>query len=282
VARPSLEVLGFSDSFRSYDVMGGLANASTLDRIATWLEGMHMEPGARGIINCEDNPNMGAAMGFSLGVMDVPVRGPYTKWKWPRLDEASRALRWQRLAPAFGVGANQAYASDRILTDSKRVGKDFWVREIAGKVVQQHAPAVMSRGVELPIVACEGEPPFVVASRNPSGATAVATLPRCVDDKTQYPLADVTLEVEDSDQPIGVFGEFRTLTLRFAHAPASPRVWAQDLLADEARDVTARVKFTDRVMILDGALINELGRAAATADDPSGPGLILKLETSAP
>ena len=241
-----------------------------------------MEPNARGIINCEDNAYLGAAMGFSIGVMNVPVRGPYSKWQWPRIDEASRALRWQRIAPAFGVGANKAYASDRMLTDSKLVGSDYWFRAIAGKVVQQHAPAVMSRGVALPMVACEGEPPYVVASRNPNGATAVATLPRCADDKTQYPLADVTLDVQDADRPIGVFGEFRSLTLRFSHALASPRVWAQDLLADEARDVTKRVRFADRSMTLDGALINEIGRAAATAHDPSGPGLILKVETSLP
>ena len=282
VAKPSLEYLSFSDSFRSYDVMGGLANASTLDRIATWLAEAHLQPPARGIINCEDNPYMGAAMGFSIGVMSVPVRGPYTKWQWPRIDEASRALRWQRLAPAFGVGANRAYAGDRILIDSKQVGADFWFRQVAGKKVEQYAPAVMSRGVALPIVACEGEPPFVVASRNPHGATAVATLPRCVDDKTLYPPADVTLGVQDGDQPIGVFGKFRTLTLRFSHALASPRVSAQDLLADEAQDITQRVKVSDHAIILDGELISEVGRAAATAQDPSGPGLILKLETQTP
>ncbi len=282
VAKPSLENLAFSDAFRSYDVMDGLGSASTLDRIATWLEQTHMEPPARGIINCEDNPYLGAAMGFSLGVMRMPVRGPYTKWQWPRIDEASRAIRWQRLAPAFGVAVNKTYSSERTLTDSKLVGSDYWFREIAGKMVGQHAPAVISRGVDLPIVACEGEPPFVVASGNPSGTTAVATLPRCVDDKTQYPLADVTLDVQDPDRPIGVFGKFRTLTLRFSHALASPRVWAQDLLADEAQDVTARVRFTDRSLILDGALIDEIGLAAATAHDPSDPGLILRVETRLP
>jgi hypothetical protein len=210
------------------------------------------------------------------------VRVPYTHWKWPRVDEASRAVRWQRVAPAFGVAANITYASERWLTDSKQIGSDHWFREIAGKTVKQYAPAVMSRGVELPSVACEGEPPFVVASRNPNGATAVATLPRCVDDKTLYPPADVTLDVQDPDRPIGVFGEFHTLTLRFSHIPVSPRVWAQDLLADEAQDVTKRVRFTSRTMILDGTLISEVGRAAATAQDPSGPGLILKMETSSP
>jgi hypothetical protein len=97
-----------------------------------------------------------------------------------------------------------------------------------------------------------------------------------------HALADVTLDIQNPDRPIGVFGEFRTLTLRFSRALVSPRVWAQDLLADEAQDVTDRVRFTDRSMILDGALISQVGLAAATAHDPSGPGLILKVETSGP
>jgi hypothetical protein len=54
-------------------------------------------------------------------------------------------------------------------------------------------------------------------------------------------------------------------------------VWAQDLLADEAVDITRRVVVRGNSIILEGELIDDIGLACATADDPSLPGLVLKL-----
>ncbi len=276
--KSSTEILSFSDVFRSYDAIWQIGIPTTLDRINAWMRQVRMEPDARGIINCEDAVYLGAAMGFALGILRVPVRNAYTQGKWPRADEASRAIRWQRLAPAFGVAFGKARASDRELTDSFLVGSDFWDRRIAGKEIEQYAPAVMCRGAALPRVACDGEPPYVVASKNPNRAVAIAVLPRCLHSKEERPLADVELDLDDIVHPIGVFGKFRTLTLRCPPAFPAKRVWAQDLLADEAEDVTKRVRFKGDTMILDGPLINEVGLSAATKDDPSDPGLVLRME----
>lgn len=275
---PSLQVLNFSDVFRSYDVIAEIGLSSTLDRIAAWVTAFQLEGSAEGLINCEDEPYLGAAMGFTLGIMRVPIRGPYTSWTWPRIDEVRRALRWQRIAPAFGLSANSFFVSSQQLCDSYRVSSDFYYDVIAGKEIQQCAPAVLSRGMPLPKVHLLGEQPYVVAARNTNGTTAVAALPRCCQSQRITPLADVEIELADLSQPVAIFGKFRSLTFRLPSSVKIQRIWAQDLLANQAVEITAQVRGGEGALILDGTLIDEIGRQAASLADPSDPGLVLGFE----
>jgi hypothetical protein len=65
----------------------------------------------------------------------------------PRADEVTRAVRWQRLAPAFAVGAAATAVSDRVLVDRWRFAKgDSWATWLEGQELPQGAPAVSARG----------------------------------------------------------------------------------------------------------------------------------------
>jgi hypothetical protein len=134
-------------------------------------------------------------------------------------------------------------------------------------------------GFSLHLVSAEGEPPFVVVSRHPNGAVAVATLSRTSTKKGIFvPLADGTIEVGDGTNPVGVFGKYHTLTLNLTAPPGSRRVWAQDLAGDEAVDITGKISCADKQMILTGELIDQVGCSAATPGDLSEPGLVLALK----
>lgn len=74
-------------------------------------------------------------------------------------------------------------------------------------MVSQSAPARVTRGLPLPDVKCNEEPPYVVASRNPNGAITIGTLGRISNEKGYYfPKADVTLKIGKITGKIGIFG----------------------------------------------------------------------------
>jgi hypothetical protein len=149
----------------------------------------------------------------------------------------------------------------------------------AGQEIVQGAPARVARGMSLPDVVAEGEPPFVVASRHPNGAIAMATLSRTSTEKGIFvPLADVTIEVGDGTNPVGIFGKYCSLTLNLTVPPGSRRVWVQDLAGEEAVDITGKGSLGDKQIILTGELIDQVGRSAATPGDLSEPGLVLALK----
>jgi hypothetical protein len=275
----ALATLAFSDVFRSYDVTGELSAATTLDRLSVYFMQARIEPPAAGLVNCEDELYVGAALGCSVGIMRTPVRCELTDEKWPRIDEAIRAIRWQRIAPAFGVGEAAAEVSNETLSDAREMG-DFWLASVANRTVEQTAPAVMSRGLPLPEVKADGGRPFVVASRNPNGAAAVATIPRWDGQRHVTPLVDVTLDVDGGDGPIGVFGRYRTLRLLLDAPLGDCRLWAQDLKGDEAVDVTDAVTRTEAGIELSGPLIDRVGTSSGREADPSDPGLVLSLRGS--
>jgi len=75
-----------------------------------------------------------------------------------------------------------------------------------------------------------------------------------------------------------VFGHYAALVLRFPDGtPAARRVWAQDLLADRAVEITSRVVFDGKTMVVPGAVIDEVGTAAGSEGDISAPGLMLQV-----
>ncbi|HYN04818.1 MAG TPA: hypothetical protein VE359_20370 [Vicinamibacteria bacterium] len=276
--RRSIEVVRIGPVFRTYDTITVFSVPTTLDRVVPVLSALGDDRGVTGLINCEDEPYIAAGLGLAMGIMRYPI--PAKPGFEPRADEVTRAVRWQRLAPAFAVGAAATAVSDRVLVDRWRFAKgDSWATWLEGQELPQGAPAVSARGLPLPRVAADGEPPFVVASRHPSGATAVATLPRRLVGRGEFmPLADVTVEVVDASQPVGVFGEYRTLTLALAAGRRVTRVLAQDLAADRTVDVTGRVALQAGSVTIPGAVIAEVGRSAQTPGDFSRPGLVLRLE----
>jgi hypothetical protein len=95
------------------------------------------------------------------------------------------------------------------------------------------------------------------------------------------PRVDVAIEVTAETGVVGVFGQYRSLTLRLPAPLGSRRVWAQDLAGEVACDITERVHAEDRTVAgthyvtLPGSVIDEIGLADATPGDRSFPGLVL-------
>jgi hypothetical protein len=281
----AVELLGFSDVLRTYDVTAQLSLPTTLDRVAQVLARAR----SGGVVNGEDEPFLAAVLGLAMGVMRHPqwidVEGkaydPFQVRK--RIDEVVRAVRWQRIAPAVEAGRTEMALSAERLADTWpfREG-DSWAPDSIGRAITQTAPAIVARGLPLPEVEAAGEVPYVAAARHPDGATAVGTFPRVLGERRQtLPLAAVTLGLAPETDRVGVFGHYERLTLRLGGGRRIARVWAQDLAGDVAIDVTDRVERKEGAVVLPGALIEEIGLSAATPGDLSEPGLVLKLEDAA-
>ena len=284
----------WGDTYRTYDVDALLSIPQTLSRVVTQLQ-FTAEPPARGLINCEDEVYLGAALGCIYGVMrhsfvgNLPngqqdfVFPPITRDLKHCTDEVVRAVRWHRIAPAFAVGAGAAATSPERLTDNWIFGKDESWRYAVGKNVSETAPAAVTRGLPLPTVTlAKGDiKPFVVASRNPNGAVSVATLGRTLcpnaTERQWIPgdVADVALQAGRNSGPIGVFGRYHSLTLVFDKPIAGQQILAQDLAGDNAEDITGLVRVAGDKVTIPGTVIDRIGRSAATPDDKSEPGLVL-------
>ena len=283
----------FSDSFRTYDVETLTAIPVTLNRVVKGLL-YRADADAKGIINCEDEPVIGAALGCALGIMRYPFSGdlpsggpdvafpPITRDLKNRLDEVDRAVLWHRVAPPFKVDGN-VNVDPKMLNDSWYFQEGEGYKTKAGQWSRDSAPARISRGLPLPSVSVvSGEPPFVIASRNSNGAVTVATLGRTIcntpTDRTYgIPLADVTLDVGSITGPIGIFGRYRSLTLTFKHPIAAVTLLAQDILDVRATDITSRVTVSDNQIIIPGDLIDQIGLQKGTPDDKSDPGMVISI-----
>ena len=284
----------FADVVRLYDLSPQLSVPAMLDRVARVLKATESKTKALGLLNCDDEPSIAAGLGVCMGVLRHPMTGlraggdPDVFFSGPRqqkkrMDEVTRAARWQRIAPAWAVGSDDVLLDEKLLTDSWQFKRgDFW--KGVGQLIRQNAPARVVRGLPLPDVKAEGKMPYVIASRHPNGAVAVATLGRMSHEKGwSEPKADVTLTIGTLPPAIGVFGHYRSLTFTFNKPlPSGTRIWAQDLAGDEAQDVTGKVKIDGKRLTLSGELIDKLGLAAATPNDVSDPGLVLVFEQSAP
>ncbi len=284
----------WADTYRTYDVDVPLSIPQTLSRVVPLLA-FKAQPPTTGIINVEDEMNMGAALGCAVGVMRHSFAGdlpngrqdfafpPVTRDVKRCMDEVVRAVRWHRIAPAFGVGANTVAISTENLTDSFLFQKDESWRHAEGKVVSETAPAAITRGLPLPTVTLAiGEvKPFVVASRNPNGAVSVATLGRTLGSTAEArqwvtgAVADVALPVGENAGPIGIFGRYHSLTLTFDKPIAGHQILAQDLAGEEAEDITKLVWIAGNQIVIPGSVIDRVGLSAATPGDNSEPGLVL-------
>ena len=275
-------LLEFSDVLRTYDVSAQLSIPTTLDRVAQILNTFNSMPLGRGIINCEDEPYIAAALGCAVGIMRHPafINAPghdYDPLKVKnQMDAVIRAVRWQRFSPAFSVGSN-------ITELDTVINKDYWTfkpgqtwaKWMEGKTILQAAPSRVARGMHLPDVKCDGISPYVVCSRFPNGNYAVSSLIRTDSIKGFiYPLADVVLNCSEIAS-VGIFGRFKSLTIVFESPTKINKVIAQDLAGEKAIDITDLIHINQNSVKLSGELLKIVGLSAASKNDVSAPGLVL-------
>jgi hypothetical protein len=290
------EVAPESHAYRTYDVPAFMSIPMTMEKLAALLP-MDAKPGCPALINCEDEVYLAAALGCTMGVMRHPMAGPAPDGlpdpSFPevhrdlktKMDEVARAVRWHRIAPAFGLNGKETHIDPASLTDRWHIvhrGEEVeaWWKWTDGDTVEKSAPARISRGLPLPEVIPDENNivPFVAAAKYPGGAVSVATLGRTLDRRWFTPQCDVVLETGESDL-LGVFGEYRTLTVHTTAAKPGCRVLAQDLLAAQAVDITEAVTIADGVLTIPGAVIHDVGTAAAHPGDTSEPGLVLSIRS---
>jgi hypothetical protein len=269
------------DLYRTYDVGITVSIPETIRRIAAFLK--KEDPKDRRLITCEDEVYIGAGLGCAYGIMRHPLTDnmpngkpdeffkPHFRDVKRRLDEVTRAVRWHRIAHPFPKG-------DAFVVDSTELA-DF---------KSKPAPARIARGgLALPDVRMPDnskEPPYVLCSRYPDGEIAVATIPRNIltngaKPGIAFPLADVTLDVGgELNRPMGIFGEYASLTFVTTSDLSGKKILAQDLAGHTPVDISAEVKAEKGRLTIPGAVIRRVGRMAGKPGDISDPGLVLAVE----
>ena len=289
----ALRALRVADVFRTYDCSPFLATTTTIQRTHDILKQTRNKPEFRAVLNLEDEPQVAAGLGCLIGSMRHPnymertYRGQdfnhMTGGKrmiQKRINEIERFGRWQRIAPAFPAGSGSYASSDLELRDFyPHTELDLWEGAAYGKTVYQSAPAVTARNMALPKVEVDGDMPYVMASTYPNGPVAIVTEGRVKpEDQWYHPRAKVSIRVSDPPAPIGVFGHYDSLVIHFdGDLAGREKVWAQDLLADEAMDVTAEVTLAGNTLTIPGEVIDRIGTLAASEGDISAPGLVVEL-----
>jgi hypothetical protein len=285
-----MEIMQHTDVYRTYDVTSILSLPTTLDRVAEMLKGAEGHPEVHGLLNVEDEVYVAAAMGCTMGILRHPLVGmrpgsdPDLFLNGPRrtkqrMDEVVRALRWQRIAPPFSPGSGSVAVSSEILIDSWIFERgQTWQNEIIGATVQQGAPACIARNIGLPSVRGDGDSPFVLATRFPNGAVAIAAQERTQVGNAWYmPACDVTLSVADAPGPYGVFGYFESLTLASDKPLKGKRIFGQDMAGNQAIDISDMVQVRDKSLYIPGKVIRKIGLQNATPEDVSAPGLVIAI-----
>jgi hypothetical protein len=267
-----------------------------------------LQKDCKGLINVGEEPYVAATLGCTMGIMSHPLlRGsvirmlpdsfqngisvePTLKSEFHSFDHYVRALRWQRLAPAFSFRTGETVCSQNELEDSRTYTREPYPydrNDLAGKTVRQSAPAIVARIAELPEVrAAEGETgeilPFVAASCNrETGAYTVAALPRTIDGlmNCTTPPAHVTCRGLSAEKPFAAFGHFASLTLVFDRPLSGARLYGGDLLLSDHGDITdlPGVTLDGNRLVLAGELLDRLGSEGASFDDLADPGSVFKL-----
>jgi len=291
-----LECLQHSDTFRTYDASPLLMSATTLRRTHDILRQTQQQPKYRAILNVQDDCNIAVGLGVLVASKRHPNMGERTlrgkdlhhqlsgpRCMQKRINEVERFGRWARIAPAFPAGEGTYLSSDEELIDRCVFTEyDTWAARTYGKMVSQSAPAAMARNMPLPKVEVEcGEPkPFVCVTTYPNGPTGIATEGRVSpENRWSEPRAKVVVQIKDASQPIGIVGRYRELILDFAGSIEHVEtVWAQDLLADRAVDITSKVVISNNSLAIPGEVIDAVGTSAGDAGDLSVPGMVLRLQ----
>jgi hypothetical protein len=291
--RASLNILKHTDVFRTYDAAPLLVSTTTLQRVHDLLVQTAGLPEYRALLNIQDDCNAAAALGLVVAVKRHPMNTPrlYKGLDFHlqiagdrhvdrRLNEMDRLALWQRIAPPMPAGYGDYRYSDNNLIDSIVFEVNHtWYKPTHGKMVRQSAPAIMARNIALPEVVTDGMSPYVMASRFPNGAIAIATEGRVLPEQSWIePLAEVSLKEVTPNYPIGIFGNYKSLRLKFENElPENVSVLAQDLLATSALDITDQVKIEKNEIWISGQLIKEIGTMENDDGDISVPGLAMKI-----
>lgn len=281
------ELLGCCDFYRTYDVTREF-NYSTAIRRAWEALSLTAPPryGCEEIINVEDAPYLAAGLGCSMGIMRHPA------WGGTQTDvlgfglkynEVERALHWQRIAPPFGAVRAQTQAAKEKLTDwtSTIDGPDGkgWLSHVFDRqdTIQEKAPRMLARNMEFPAVYAEEEElPFIVCSRHPqNGAVSLAFLPRTIGERKHVtPKVDAALTLGALERPVGIFGEFRTLTISLGEE-IHGRIFLQDLCREHAVDVTDLVVKGKNLLELHFDELMKKGWLDNDPGDLSAPGFMI-------
>ena len=182
----------------------------------------------------------------------------------PRLvSESVCALRWQRIAPPVPANVGALHISQERHKDIWHCpdrAKNLWPSLPEGDYYVT-APAAISRNMPLPEVRAAGEKPYVVCSRHPeTGALCAAATPRTIGGEIDVtPLAAIGLQGGPVSAPVGLFGRFSSLSVDFDGPVEGRRVYAQDLRADTARDVTDQVALSGSRLTVPGELMLLIG-----------------------
>lgn len=287
-----VDFIQFSDAYRTYDVENIISQSVTIQRVAELLP-YSAQGDAKGIINCEDEPYIAVGLGCAIGVMRHPFAGSLPDGKqdfaFPPvghnykkcLDELTRAVRWHRIAEPFGVDGDY-HADPLILTDSWEYReRESWRGDRkSGDIICESAPATVSRHMALPVVKdTTSSRPFILASTYPNGAVAVSAIGRALGREYVTKEVPVTIEGKDWHAPVGIFGNFESVTILYPDAPESrrPKVYAQDLAGEVPVDITGEVKIDRNSMKISKETIKRIGLMNATEGDLSGPGLVIKV-----
>lgn len=292
-SKKALEIITHADVFRTYDAAPLLVSTTTMQRVHDILSLTAGDNSYRAMLNIQDDCNIAAALGLLVAVKRHPMNTPRMfngkdyhlqiageRHVEKRLHEMDRLAMWQRIAPPVPAGFGSYYSSEEYLIDSIVFEKnDTWLKATHGKMVRQGAPAILSRNIALPEVKTNGEVPYVLASKFPSGAVCVATEGRVKPDQSWFhPRAEIKLSELDVNMPIGIFGHYNTLSLDFQEVlPRKFSVVAQDLISTNVIDITEKVSISGSIMKISGELIDEIGTMENSNGDISAPGMVLKL-----
>jgi len=292
--------LSYSDALRIYDTTFPMSLPTTLSRVAALLEyPPAMEPGALGLINAEDELYVCAALGLTMGIMRYDMGGrelagggnesyggtgpfPATRPARRQLDEVIRAVNWQEVAPAFSIAQGNSFISKQRNADRWKFTRDqTWNQSYCDKeFLEQRAPRILARNVSLPGITSkhdEMEYPYIAACRNPNGALSIASFGRVAIDRGYYTCAaDVLWDAGALSGPVGIFGVFRSLELRFNQDLTGKRVYAGDLMDGVLHDVTDQVNVSKNSIVLSKALIEECSFMAKSEDFSEG-GMLLQI-----
>ena len=276
-------LLKFSDYTRVYDTIAPFTTVSTLDRTCYYLAAAE-KIGSDGLLNIEDDVYLGAGLGCAYGIMrsnrwNFPT--PHTLLLDKKCAEVVRAVRWQRIAPAFSAKNSKTRVSEKRLEDSWTFsdGQTWW-REAWGRKLYQSAPAVVARNIKLPrvvsAVKSDADLPFVAASKSPDGAVAVAFLPRVSDARGVYtPKISLSVDEDISGKKVGLFGDFESVSFKMSAKPKL--VLAQDLMSDTPVDITADCAYSGGTLTIFGSVASRLC-SGQPKGDISAPAIVFKAE----
>jgi hypothetical protein len=284
-------VLSSAEVYRTYDVENIIAIPHTIDRIGKLFTALPKGQ-AVSIINCEDEPYIAVGTGSAIGIMRHEFNGslpngaqdhafpPVSRDLKSRLDEVTRSVMWHRLAQPFGINKTDIYIDAELLHDYWVMKKEeSWMKDHGeGYVNAWQAPAIITRGLEkLTVTLKKGDTlkPYILASRYPNGAIAIASVGRTLGREYITPRVDVTLKVNRFDKPFGIFGHYNSVIVQVNKPARHSRIYAQDLAGTRPTDVTAQISRKGNNFTIPGALIDKIGLSAATKGDKSEPGMVL-------